>query len=197
MLPVLVITHLTCSLKCQLSAAESHLDKLRRTNVFNATFHIWHKGHFGTINNFRLGTLPAVPVAWSEINTAWGQTTLLFCALARKINLNFERYRPVPYGNHSYIEDIGEHGENKKIPLYGYGGSKFLWDTKFDVGMMAFLDCMQQFTEKVEELEKNNKVFKFPYPICNGKIVDSDNVPYTLRFRGTLRDLQKNVILIL
>lgn len=166
------------SLECQLNAANTQLDKLKRTNVFNATFHIWHKGHFGTINNFCLGTLPSAPVGWAEINTAWGQTTLLFCALARKINLVFERYRPVPYGSHSYIEVIGE---NKKIPLYGSGGPKYLWDTKFDVGMMAFLDCVQQFTEKVEELEKNNKVFRFPYRISNGKIEDSDNVKYSLR----------------
>lgn len=166
------------SLECQVNAANTQLDKLKRTNVFNATFHIWHKGHFGTINNFCLGTLPSAPVGWAEINTAWGQTTLLFCALARKINLIFERYRPVPYGSHSYIEVIGE---NKKIPLYGSGGPKYLWDTKFDVGMMAFLDCVQQFTEKVEELEKNNKVFRFPYRISNGKIEDSDNVKYSLR----------------
>ncbi|CAG9772474.1 unnamed protein product [Ceutorhynchus assimilis] len=169
------------SLECQIGEAQAHLDKLRRTNVFNATFHIWHKGHFGTINNFCLGTLPSAPIAWAEINTAWGQTTLLFCALARKINLTFERYRPVPYGSHSYIEDIKVIGEIKKIPLYGSGGTKYLWDTKFDIGMMAFLDCVQQFMEKVEELEKNNKVFKFPYRIFNGKIEDSDNIKYTLR----------------
>jgi hypothetical protein len=80
------------------------LDKLKKTNVFNATFHIWHKGHFGTINNFCLGRLPSAPIDWSEINAAWGQTALLLSALARKINLTFERYRLVPYGNHSYIE---------------------------------------------------------------------------------------------
>ncbi|XP_066157399.1 beclin-1-like protein [Euwallacea fornicatus] len=166
------------SLKCQLSSAESHLEKLKHTNVFNGAFHIWHQGHFGTINNFRLGTLPSVPVTWSEINTAWGQTVLLFCTLARKINLNFETHRPVPYGSHSYIEVIGE---NKKLPLYGSGGPKYLWDTKFDTAMAAFLGCLQQFTERVEELEKNDKVFKFPYRVMNGKIEDSDNVKYTLR----------------
>ncbi|CAG9770122.1 unnamed protein product [Ceutorhynchus assimilis] len=53
--------------------------------------------------------------------------------------------------------------------------------SKFDIGMMAFLDRVQQFTEKVEELEKNNKIFKFPYRIFNGKIEDSDNIKYTLR----------------
>ncbi|KAL1501873.1 hypothetical protein ABEB36_007116 [Hypothenemus hampei] len=164
------------SLKCQLGVAETQLEKLRSTNVFNATFHIWHKGHFGTINNFHLGTLPSAPIQWSEINTAWGQTTLLFCALMRKINFTLKRFKPVPYGSHSYIEDLQE---NKKIPLYGTGGTKYLWNSQFDNGMIAFLDCVQQFTEKIEELEK--KKFKFPYKITHGRIVDSDNIMYSLR----------------
>jgi len=91
-------------LKCQINYAQAQLEKLKKTNVFNATFHIWHSGHFGTINNFRLGRLPSAPVDWSEINAAWGQTALLLTALARKMNLNFQRFRLVPYGNHSYIE---------------------------------------------------------------------------------------------
>ncbi|EFA06871.2 Beclin-1-like protein [Tribolium castaneum] len=159
------------SLECQLNYTQIQLDKLKKTNVFNATFHIWHKGHFGTINNFCLGRLPSAPVDWSEINAAWGQTALLLSALARKINLTFERYRLVPYGNHSYIEVIGE---QKEFPLYGSGGFKFLWDTKFDNGMAAFLDCLQQFQEKVEKLEKGNKQFCFPYRTNKGKIEDND-----------------------
>ncbi|RZC37309.1 beclin-1-like protein [Asbolus verrucosus] len=159
------------SLECQLNYTNMQLDKLKKTNVFNATFHIWHKGHFGTINNFCLGRLPSAPVDWSEINAAWGQTALLLSALARKINLTFERYRLVPYGNHSYIEVIGE---QKEFPLYGSGGFKFLWDTKFDNGMAAFLDCLQQFQEKVERLEKGNKMFCFPYRTNKGKIEDND-----------------------
>lgn len=159
------------SLECQLNYTTIHLEKLKNTNVFNATFHIWHKGHFGTINNFCLGRLPSVPVDWAEINAAWGQTALLLSALARKINLTFERYRLVPYGNHSYIEVIAE---QKELPLYGTGGFKFLWDTKFDNGMVAFLDCLQQFQEKVETLERANKVFCFPYRTNKGKIEDKE-----------------------
>ncbi|KAJ8967403.1 hypothetical protein NQ314_002910 [Rhamnusium bicolor] len=158
------------SLECQLNYTNVQLDKLQGTNVFNATFHIWHNGHFGTINNFRLGRLPSAPVDWSEINAAWGQTALLLSALARKINLTFERYRLVPYGNHSYIEVIGE---QKELPLYGSGGFRFLWDTKFDSGMVAFLDCLQQFQEKVGKLDKA-KIFCFPYRTNKGKIEDKD-----------------------
>ncbi|VEN52139.1 unnamed protein product [Callosobruchus maculatus] len=159
------------SLECQLNHANAQLDQLQRTNVFNATFHIWHMNHFGTINNFRLGRLPSAPVDWSEINAAWGQTALLLSALARKIDLIFKRYKLVPFGNHSHIVSLDE---DKELPLYGSGGFKFMWDTKFDSGMVAFLDCLQQFQEKVEKLEKGNQAFCFPYRTNKGKIEDKD-----------------------
>ncbi|XP_066587031.1 beclin-1-like protein isoform X2 [Prorops nasuta] len=155
------------SLECQQAYATSQLERLKKTNVFNATFHIWHSGHFGTINSFRLGRLPSAPVDWSEINAAWGQTTLLLNALAQKLNLTFKRYRLVPFGNHSYIEVLGQ---QKELPLYGSGGFKFLWDTKFDAGMVAFLDCLQQFKEEVED---GGSGFCLPYKMERGKIEDS------------------------
>jgi beclin 1 len=65
------------SLDSQLRATQCQLEKLKKTNVFNATFHIWHAGHFGTINGFRLGRLPSVPVDWNEVNTAWGRATIV------------------------------------------------------------------------------------------------------------------------
>lgn len=152
------------SLECQIAYAHLQIDRLRRTNVFNLTFHIWHSGHFGTINTFRLGRLPSAPVDWSEINAAWGQTALLLTALARKVNLTFKRYRLVPFGNHSYIEVL-ETG--KELPLYGTGGFRFFWDTKFDAAMVAFLDCLAQFKD---EVEKGDKDFCLPYRIDKGKI---------------------------
>ncbi|XP_044728982.1 beclin-1-like protein isoform X2 [Chrysoperla carnea] len=165
------------SLECQLHYAQQQLDKLKKTNVFNATFHIWHSGHFGTINNFRLGRLPSAPVDWSEINAAWGQTALLLNALARKMNLTFEKYKVVPYGNHSYIYVYADHRE---LPLFGVGGFRYMWSTKFDDAMNAFLDCLQQFKE---EVEKEDPGFCLPYkirmdknnPEKSGKIEDSAN----------------------
>ncbi|XP_034113763.1 beclin-1-like protein [Drosophila sulfurigaster albostrigata] len=154
------------SLECQIAYSKQQLDKLRDTNIFNITFHIWHAGHFGTINNFRLGRLPSVSVDWSEINAAWGQTVLLLSALARKIGLCFERYRVVPFGNHSYVEVLGD---NRELPLYGSGGFKFFWDTKFDAAMVAFLDCLTQFQQ---EVEKRDTEFLLPYKMEKGKIID-------------------------
>jgi beclin 1 len=131
------------SLDSQLRAGQAALEKLKKTNVFNATFHIWHAGHFGTINGFRLGRLPSVPVDWNEVNTAWGQTVLLLHSLCRKIGLSLQRYQLVPYGNFSYVKVLG--AEERDFPLYGSGGFRLMWDTKFDAGMTAFLDCLQQF----------------------------------------------------
>lgn len=69
----------------------------RFKSVFIVKGHKWflwlcrHSGQFGTINNFRLGRLPSVPVEWNEINAAWGQTVLLLHALANKMGLRFQR----------------------------------------------------------------------------------------------------------
>lgn len=156
------------SVDTQMRYAQAQLDKLTETNVFNATFHIWHDGHFGTINNFRLGRLPNVPVEWSEINVAWGQTVLLLHSLAKKMNLTFKRYRLVPYGSHSYLESLED--RSRELPLHFAGGFKFLWDTRFDQAMVAFLDCLQQFKE---EVERRSPEFLLPYRMDKGKIEDT------------------------
>ncbi|PWA21321.1 hypothetical protein CCH79_00003044 [Gambusia affinis] len=150
----------------QMRYCQIQLDRLKKTNVFNAT----HSGQFGTINNFRLGRLPSVPVEWNEINAAWGQTVLLLHALANKMGLRFQRYRLVPYGNHSYLESLSD--KTKELPLYCSGGLRFFWDNKFDHAMVAFLDCVQQFKE---EVEKGDTGFCLPYrmDVEKGKIEDT------------------------
>ncbi|XP_048416388.1 beclin-1 isoform X2 [Stegostoma tigrinum] len=129
-----------------------------------------HSGQFGTINNFRLGRLPSVPVEWNEINAAWGQTVLLLHSLANKMELRFQRYRLVPYGNHSYLESLTDRA--KELPLYCSGGLRFFWDNKFDHAMVAFLDCVQQFKE---EVERGDTGFCLPYrmDVEKGKIEDT------------------------
>lgn len=109
-----------CSLKNQVKYTQGQLERLRKTNIFNTTFHIWHSGHFGTINNLRLGRLPTVTVTWQEINAAWGQTVLLLASLARKIGLKFSKYRLVPFGNHSYIEASNFIPSINCRPTYSY-----------------------------------------------------------------------------
>lgn len=153
------------SYDCHLNFVQHSLNQLKYTNAFNASFHLWHNGHFGTINGLRLGRLPSVPIEWTEINAAWGQAVVLLSAMARKVNIVFKRYKLVPFGCQSCIEDLIE---GKILPLYGSGGFRFLWDAKFDNGMVAFLDCLQQFQLEVENTKKfdddsSRLNFQFPY----------------------------------
>lgn len=65
--------------------------RLKRCNVLDDAFHISFDGHFGTINGFRLGTLPSLPVDWTEINAALGHASLLLASLARRLGYTFKR----------------------------------------------------------------------------------------------------------
>ena len=158
------------SLDCQLRYAQSQMEKLRKTNVFSATFHVWHSGHFATINGFRLGRLPSVPVEWPEINAAWGQSALLLSCLSKTIGLDpFNKYQIVPYGSYSYIKVLAD---DKMLPLYGTGGFRMIFDTKYDNAMVAFLDCLSQFAAEVQRLG----AFALPYEIDpKGKIRDNNS----------------------
>ena len=66
-------------------------------------------------------------------------------------------------------------GENKELPLYGSGGFKFLWDTKFDAGMSAFLECQAEFQQHVEAQGAQNACFCFPYRINKNFIEDRNS----------------------
>ncbi|XP_076459991.1 beclin-1-like [Babylonia areolata] len=159
------------SIENQMQFATAQLNKLKQVNVFNSTFHIWHSGPFGTINGFRLGRLPNIQVEWSEINAAWGQAALLLHSLARKVDLTFDKYRLVPYGSYSYIENLEWERKKdmpKELTLYGSGGFKFFWDTKFDQGMAAFLNCLEQLWKKIHD--GNN----MPYVIEKDRLQDRE-----------------------
>lgn len=70
------------SLCTKIRVAEVKAYHLKRTNIFNDCFFIWHEGPFATINGNRLGRLPtsAGPqhqVDYPEINAAWGCAALL------------------------------------------------------------------------------------------------------------------------
>lgn len=74
----------------KIEVSQAHLELLKRTNVLNDAFPIGHDGDFGTINNFRLGRLPRVPVCevikyvsfWVEKSTL--QSVKLPCPLLVK-----------------------------------------------------------------------------------------------------------------
>ena len=62
-----------------------------RARLIPTLFLLRYDGHFGTINGFRLGRLPAVPVEWNEINAAWGHTLLLLHVMAVRLRFQFSK----------------------------------------------------------------------------------------------------------
>ncbi|THW96921.1 APG6-domain-containing protein [Aureobasidium pullulans] len=151
------------SLLNQLQFDTKLLEALQRTNVYNDSFCIDHDGPFGTINGLRLGKLPDHAVEWPEINAAWGLCVLLLTVVAEKLGCTFHGYRPLPIGSTSRIEkleypanDQSRTGKpkvtsldlfcNSDLPL----GLGFL-HRGFDNAMVAFLECLRQLGEHVEQ----------------------------------------------
>ncbi|CAF4186899.1 unnamed protein product [Adineta steineri] len=170
------------SIDNQTKHARAQYEKLSKTNAFNAAFHIWHQEHFGTINGFRLGRLPSIAVEWSEINAGLGQAALLLNSLAKRIDLQFTKYRIIPLGSYSYIEDFNERKNGKFVQLPLYTGRRhFSWDTQFDKALIAFLDCVNQFKLAIES---KNQRFCLPYKMNekgNGIITDSNGYQFSVR----------------
>ncbi|KAK4702476.1 beclin, partial [Phenoliferia sp. Uapishka_3] len=147
------------------------LEKLVKTNVYNDAFCIGHELGFGTINKLRLGRLPGHPVEWPEINAAWGHTILLLYTIARKFGFTFETYRLVPMGSFSRVEKIS--GDKAVYELYGSGEfnavTRLLQNRRFDLAMVAFLDCLRQVMEFVRSKDKS---IKLPHVVHKDKIGD-------------------------
>ncbi|PBP23024.1 autophagy protein Apg6 [Diplocarpon rosae] len=157
------------------------LEKLQRTNVYNDTFCISHDGKFGTINGLRLGRLSNVPVDWPEINAAWGHTVLLLQTVADRLGYKFQGYDLQPMGSTSRVikwETFTPNGSRTRLPkkhileLHSSGdmplGLTFM-HRRFDIAMVAFLECMRQLGAFVSEGERG---LVLPYKIEGERIGD-------------------------
>ena len=159
------------SLQQKLLHDQKQFTRLQRTNVYNDTFYISHDGNFGTINGLRLGRLPNIMVDWPEINAAWGQTLLLLQTLAERLGFSFRGYKLRPLGSTSRIEKVEQPqiqgstqtGSTQRsqttstvkttiLELYTSGAAleRVFQSRKFDQGMVAFLDCLNQLGQHVE-----------------------------------------------
>jgi len=137
---------------------------LRKVNVLNDCFHIWHDGHFGTINGLRLGRFSECQVEWPEINAAWGLACLLLFLLSNKLSCTFSRYRLIPMGSMSRIE-VQDGSVLNSYQLYGSGEitfSNLFWFRSFDSAMIAFLECVFELELHIQRLDM---AFHLPYMI--------------------------------
>ncbi|XP_061352886.1 beclin-1-like protein [Gastrolobium bilobum] len=154
----------------KIEVSQAHLELLKRTNVLNDAFPISHDGEFGTINNFRLGRLPKIPVEWDEINAAWGQACLLLHTMCQYFRPKFQyRIKIIPMGSYPRITD----GNNNTFELFG--PVNLFWSTRYDKAMTLFLACLKDFAEFAKSKDQENnippeKCFKLPYKIENDKV---------------------------
>ncbi|KAL5571409.1 hypothetical protein UlMin_021006 [Ulmus minor] len=154
----------------KIEVAQAHLELLKRTNVLNDAFPIWHDGEFGTINNFRLGRLPKIPVEWDEINAAWGQACLLLHTMCQHFWPKFQyRIKILPMGSYPRIMD------SNKNTYELFGPVNLFWSTRYDRAMTLFLTCLKDFAEFAKSKDQENNIrpddwFKLPYKIENDRV---------------------------
>lgn len=173
------------------------LTQLQRRSVYNDTFNITHDNHFATINGLRLGRLPSPYVDWPEINAAWGQTCLLLATLAERLGHKFEGYELCPMGSNSTIlkfepkQGTTDRGAastvstapvvRQRLELYSSGDFPINFGflhRKFDTAMVAFLECLRQLGEFVENSPTPShsspglNAVKMPYEIKKDRIHD-------------------------
>ncbi|KWU44004.1 autophagy protein 6, partial [Rhodotorula sp. JG-1b] len=168
------------SLRTRLAYGHKELEKLQRTNVYNDAFCIGQEAGFGTINGLRLGRLPGINVEWPEINAAWGHTLLLLSTIAHKFGFHhFGGYRLVPCGSFSTIEKLEEDPANAEADTptattvsYGSGDfavTRLLQNRRFDMAMVAFLECLRQLVEFVTARDPKVRV---PHAVVKDRIGD-------------------------
>tara|TARA_R110002003_G_scaffold589_2_gene20564 strand:- start:28183 stop:29826 length:1644 start_codon:yes stop_codon:yes gene_type:complete len=179
------------------------LNQLQRRSVYNDTFNITHDNHFATINGLRLGRLPSPYVDWPEINAAWGQTCLLLATLAERLGYKFQGYELHPMGSTSTISKLEVKGNTsvaasrqsstttspaasrQRLELYSSGDFPINFGflhRKFDTAMVAFLECLRQLGEFVENqgihagsnlsVGMGGPGLKMPYEIKKDRIHD-------------------------
>ena len=168
------------ALVSKIESASSQLELLKRTNIYNDVFHIWHDGPFGTINSFRMGKTNKIQVEWDEINAAWGQAVLLLHTMASSCDeFEFSEKKLIPMGSYPKISD----GKNT-YELYG-PVTQFL-RANYDKAMCIFLQCLQEFAMYAKQYDiahQTKPPFQLPYKIEGDKICG-----HTIRLRFNVND---------
>lgn len=164
---------------------------------------------------------PPLNVDWSEINAAWGTAALLLATVAEKLGFTFRGYKIRPMGSTSRIEKLESalstsrqsssnnstnitstpsprtQNQQPKVTAFDLFSSgdlplgRMIVHRRLDAGMVAFIECVRQLGEFVDEatpnLRPSNRAdsrdapasgtkggVKLPYTIRKDKIVATD-----------------------
>jgi beclin 1 len=184
-----IVSEKAASVHLHLQTEMEELTKLNRTNILNEAFHIWFDGHFGTINNFRLGKMPSEQVEWNEINAAWGHAALLLHTIARMRKVQWTKHTVVPMGSFSTVEP-------GRYELYG-GAPVFWASTRFDKAMVGFLFCLNEVLKEVHNAQEDKEAYQIPYEVQDDKVggltiklVGNEGDKWTQALKYMLTDLK-------
>lgn len=140
----------------------SNLDKYLQINSMNDAFHIWYAGPYGTINNFRLGSIAVKPIDSNEINAALGQTALLVYVLASKLGVEFKAYTIAPMGSFPRITK-NDPRTSTAYPLHLDASGFTLYPKwNFNQAIIGFMCCIQELGEHTSETDPT---LSMPYKI--------------------------------
>ncbi len=129
---------------------------------------------FPVINGFRLGSSPAVPIEWEEINAALGEAALLLHVCASKLRFKFSTFLPVPIGNVSRMEQMT--GAKEAYMLAGSFRTAVM-SSQFNTALGALLTATDQMAQALGR--------KFgvvpPYKVASDMIGDSRDNWYSVK----------------
>lgn len=128
-------------IKTKLDNLQKRINELDCHHPLNDLFHIWLDGHFGTINNCRLGRFDTINVNWIEINAACTFVVKLMETLANILQINFTQWKVLPYGaflnikeNIIYTLSIDAHMTFSQESSY----------QKFDKAIIGLMHCLSE-----------------------------------------------------
>ena len=148
------------SVSAEIDQVTERLQTLMRVNPLNDAFFIWYEGPFATINGFRLGRLPSFTVEWAETNAALGECALCLTSVANRARFSFTKYVIYPMGAFTKLGRVEE--GRPSLNLFT-DGTFFLFPKRnFNSALSAFLTCLQEFGEYIED---HDPVLQLPYSI--------------------------------
>lgn len=122
---------------------KDELTRLDSIFLLNEAFHIWFDGHFGTINNFRVGRLPVQNVEWNEINSGLGYMVLLLDRISEQIKFEMKGIKLIPYGSFSKIQV-----NQNQYDFFGGQGYSLFWNSKFNQALYGYFDYLSEMISK-------------------------------------------------
>jgi beclin 1 len=136
--------------RIELSHIENIYDRYKQIVSLNDVFYIWYTNSFGTINSFRLGTIPSKPVDFAEINAALGQAVLALHIISTKAGITFKTFQVLPLASTSKMIKVDD--KRTMYPLFIDSGTFSLFPKRnFNSGLSAMVSCMIEIGDFISE----------------------------------------------